>query len=137
MNKKSKLKHILEYKDYSEHLDNLEYYKNNYNKNQHEGAEYCCVMLEPKIKIFGECENDPSKSESGKPHFHIFTEFGETEFYFNVNPFSITYKDGFKMLEKDEEELHKKLMTNCDIPKDVSYYSALYTCWHIKNENNS
>ncbi len=111
----------LEYKDYSD---------------QHEGAEYCCVMSDPKIKIYGKHKTDPTKSESGDPHFHIFGEFGETEFYFNVKPFSIIYKDGFKMLDKDVEELHKKLLTACEVASDTTYYSAIYTSWYFENQDN-
>lgn len=121
-----------------EEQDNIEYYDKYYVKNKHEGAECGCVYLDEKIKIkvFGVNDNDHSKDESGEMHVHIYTEFGESEYYVDYKNHKISYKDGYKLSDDYVGNLHNVFSGKSSVDPDASVYSCVYTSWNFENYEN-
>ncbi len=135
-------KHLItEYNGYiksREELDNLEYYNKYYIKDKHAGADSSCVYLDDKIKIkvYGVNDSDHTKDESGAMHVHIYTEFGESEYYVDYIKEKLTYKDGYKLHNSFVSNLEQKLKEVCDFSKSMNYYRAIKIGWNHENQEN-
>lgn len=132
---------ITEYKEYiksREELDNLEYYNKYYIKDKHAGAESGCVYLDDdiKIKVYGVNDNDHSKDESGEMHVHIYTKFGESEYYVDDIKKCIIYKDGYKLPNIFMLNIEQNLKKDCDFSENMDYYTAIKIGWNHENQDN-
>jgi hypothetical protein len=135
-------KHLItEYNGYiksREELDNLEYYNKYYIKDKHTGAESGCVYLDDKIKIkiYGVNENDPSKDESGDMHVHIYTEFGESEYYVDSHNKTIKYKDGYKFSDEYVNNLINTMCGEASHLKGIPVFDSIILGWNAMNQEN-
>lgn len=132
---------ITEYKEYiksREELDNIEYYNKYYTKDKHSGAESGCVYLDDdiKIKIYGVNDNDHSKDESGEMHIHIYTKFGESEYYVDSHKKCITYKDGFKLKDDYVKNIENIMTGEASHLKDFSVFDNVCMFWDFENQDN-
>jgi hypothetical protein len=130
---------LLEYQEFDDqNMRDRLYYEKYYKKNQHEGAESGTIMYEPdiKIKVFGINDLDNSKSESGKMHVHIYTEYGESEYY--VNGETLSYKDGYRLPDSYIKDLTIKMkkdnpiVCNCE-----THFRTVQMGWDFENEENN
>ncbi len=117
---------------------NLEYYNKYYIKNKHIGTDSSCVYIddEIKIKIYGVNENDHSKDETGYIHIHIFTKFGESEYYVDCVKQELTYKDGYILSDDYINNTHHILLSDEGVAVGVIGYDAIYTSWYFENQDN-
>jgi hypothetical protein len=135
-------KHLItEYNGYiksREELDNLEYYNKYYIKDKHAGADSSCIYLDDKIKIkvYGVNDSDHTKDESGAMHVHIYTEFGESEYYVDYINKTITYKDGYKLSDEYVHNIHTKLDSESPVVPGTTPYSCIYMSWCFENQDN-